>query len=277
MHVDYRSVGLGLATLGVAGIVVCLAGIATVWFAASRLQQVNLELFRQLHELIDQVDRRAEQARVAAGETRDLVNELKQTLRDSATDLVAERMASLPEIDNLERRLALALERAHGLVQLSTSTAELIEQLLVALGAFMTERNVDLKDATGLMASIQPTRESLAIASERLSDVQRLLSEIRQKRDAADKLPQIMKLSLGIVTKLEVVQDQIATFRGRLDETKFRLSQLQNRLKAWIFGSQCLILLLIAWAGAGQYCLLAHGWRLLRPPSVGPIAERSDE
>ncbi len=57
-------------------------------------------MFRQVDQLIAQVDRRAEQARDAVGDTRDLVDELKQTLRDSATDRVAERVASLPEIDN---------------------------------------------------------------------------------------------------------------------------------------------------------------------------------
>ena len=254
--------------LGVIGMVVCLAGIVCVWFAASHLQRVNSDVFGKLDQLVVQVDRRAEQARNAVGETRDLADELKQTLRDSATDLVAERVASLPEIDNLERRLASAMERADGLVQLSTSSMELIEELLVALGDFAFERNVNVRDSTELMASIQSTRESLANASERLSDIQGHLAQIRQKRAVAENLPQIMKLSLGIVAKLDVVQDQIAAFRGRLNKTKIRLRQLQNRLRTWIFGGQCLILLLIAWAGAGQYCLLAHGWRMLRPPSV---------
>ena len=144
MHVGNRLVGLGLTALGVTGIVVCLAGIVGVWFVASRLQRTNSKVFRQVDQLIAQVDRRAEQARDAVGDTRDLVDELKQTLRDSATDRVAERVASLPEMDNLEQRLASAMERADGLVQLSTSSAELIEQLLVALADLASERDVDL-------------------------------------------------------------------------------------------------------------------------------------
>ena len=79
-------------------------------------------------------------------------------------------------------------------------------------------------------------------------------------------LSQITKLSLGIVAKLEVVQEQIAAFRTRLDETKIRLGQLQDRIRAWFLAAQCLIVLLIAWGGAGQYCLLVQGWRILRGP-----------
>ena len=268
MHVGKRLVGLGLAALGVTGIVACLAGIVGVWLAASRLQRVNSEVFGKLDQLVAQVDRRTEQARDAVGDTRDLVDELKQTLRDSASDLVAERVASRPEIDNLEQRLASAMERADGLVELSTSTAELIEQLLVSLGDFASNRDLNLRDSTELTSSIQSARQSLANASEQLSDVQRRLAELRQKRDGEGNLSQIMKLSLGIVAKLDVVQDQLAAFRARLDERKDRLNQSQNRLRAWIFGGQCLFLLLIAWAAVGQYCLLVYGWQMLRPPSV---------
>ena len=245
--------------LGATGIVVCLAGIVGVWFVASRLQQFNSKLFGQVDQLVAQVERRADQARDAVGETRDLVDELKQTLRDSATDRVAERVASLPEIDNLEHRLVSAMERADGLVQLSTSAAELIEQLLVARADFASERDVDLRRSSEMMASIQAVRESLGNASESLSEVQGRLAEFRQKRDSQDNFPQIMKLSLGIVAKLDVVQNQIADFRGRLNEMTIRLVQLENSLKAWIFWSQFLFLLLIAWAGAGQYCLLVYG------------------
>jgi hypothetical protein len=268
IHAGKRLVGLGLALLGVTGIVVCLAGILVVWLVASRLQRVNSEVFGKLDQLITQVNHRADQARDAVADTRGLVDELKQTLRDSASDLVAERVASRPKIDNLEQRLASAMERADGLVELSTSTAELIEQLLVSLGDFASKRNLNLRDSTELMSSIQSARQSLANASDQLSDVQRRLAEIRQKRDVAGQLPEIMKLSLGIVAKLDAVQEQLVAFRGRLDERKIRLNQSEKRLKGWIFGGQFLLLFLVAWAGAGQYCLLLYGWRMSRPPSV---------
>jgi chromosome segregation ATPase len=255
--------------LGVTGIVVCLAGILGVWFVASRLQRFNSKLFGKVDQLVTQVERRADQARNAVGETRDLVDELKKTLRDSATDRVAERVASLPEIDNLERWLASAMERADGLVQRSTAAAELIEQSLVAFADFASERHIDLRRSTELMASIQSVRDSLGNASESLSEVQSRLAELRQNRQTQDNRPQIMKLSLGIVAKLDVVQSQMDAVVGRLNETKIRLGHLQNTIRSWIFWGQILFLLLVAWAGAGQYCLLVYGWRILRPSRVG--------
>ncbi len=269
MSLGKRLSGLFLVGLGAIGILVCLAGIAGVWIAASRLQQVNSRVFRQVDQLIVQVDKRAAQARDAVGGTRNLVDALKQTLQESATELLAERVASLPEIDNLERRLASAMERTNGLVEVSASTAELIEQLLATIGAIAPERSVDLKVSSELMATIRATRESLANAFERLADVQRRLAEVRQKRDVDVNLSEITKLSLGIVAKLDVVQEQIVTFRSRLDETKSRLAQFQDRMRNWILAGQSLILLLMAWGGAGQYCLLLQGWRLLRPPLSG--------
>jgi chromosome segregation ATPase len=191
---------------------------------------------------------------------------LKQTLQESATELLAEQVASLPEIDNLERRLAAAMERVDGLVEVSASTVELIEQLLATIGVIASERSVDLEGSSDLTATIRATRESLANASERLADVQRRLADIRQKRDVDVNLSEITKLSLGIVAKLDVVQEQISALRIRLDETQSRLAQFKDMIGNWIFRGQCLILLLIAWVGAGQYCLLLQGWRMLRPP-----------
>lgn len=266
MSLGTRLSGLIFLGLGAVGILVCLVGIVGTWIGAARLLQVNSRVFRQADQLIVQVDRRAEQAQDAVGGTRELVDALKQTLQASATELLAERVASLPEIENLERRLASALERADGLVEVSASTAELIEQLLATIGAIASARSVDLKGSSDLMATIRSTRESLANASEGLADVQRRLAEIRQKRDIDVNLSEITKLSLGIVAKLDVGQERIRTFRIRLEETQSRQAQFQDRMRNWIRGGECLVLLLIAWVGAGQYCLLLQGWRILRPP-----------
>ena len=132
----------------------CLSGIAGLWIAASRLQQVNSQLFLQVDQLIVQVDQRATQAGDAVGGTRDLVDALKPALKKSAAD-AGGRVASLPEIDNLERRLVSAMERTDELVEVSASTAELIEQLLATIGSIASERSVDRQGTADLMAAIR--------------------------------------------------------------------------------------------------------------------------
>ncbi len=271
MSLGKRLSGLILVGLGAIGMAVCLAGIAGLWIAASRLQQINSRLFRQVDQLIVQVDQRATQAQNAVGGPRDLVEALNRTLKESAGELLAGRIASLPEIDKIERRLASAMERTDDLLDASASTAELLEQLLATFGPIASERSVDSQGSSDLMATIRSTRQSLANASERLADVQRRLAEIRQKRSVDINLSEITKLSLRMVAKLDVVQTQITAFRERLNETKSRSAQLQDRIRRWILAGECLILLLIAWVSAGQFCLLLQGRRLLRPP-VAPAS-----
>ena len=263
-----RLTGFVLAALGMIGIIVCLVGAAGVWYAASRLHQVNSEVFRRADELVVQVDRRAVQARDAVEGTRNVADELKQTLQDSAVALVAERLASQPKIDDLERRLASAMERADGLLEASASTAELMEQVLASVGVVASERNIELKDRSKLTATIRSTRESLVNASERLADVQRSLAEIRQKRDFEVNWKLVKELSLAIIAKLDIVQDRLAEFRIRLEETQAQLAQFHGRMRTWILTVQCLMALLLVWIGAGQYCLLIHGWRILRPRPI---------
>ena len=271
MRFGKRLVGLGLAALGAVGIVVCLAGIAGVWIAGSRLQQVNSKVFSQADQLIVQVDRRAAQAREAVGGTRDLVDELKQTLRDSATELVAERVASLPEIDNLERRLASAMERADGLVQVSASTAELIEQLLATVGAVASERDVDLKASSELMATIRSTRESLANASRTPgggpAPSGRDSPETRGGRQSLADHEALTRHRRQAGCRARA--DRRIPEPSRRNEESTRVN-CRTGFRAWVFAGQCLIVLLIGWGGAGQYCLLLQGWRILRlpPPTV---------
>ena len=72
MHAGKRLLGLGLAALGILGVVVCLAGVGGVWIAGSRVQRVNSQVFHRADELVVQVDQRAAQARDAVGGTREL-------------------------------------------------------------------------------------------------------------------------------------------------------------------------------------------------------------
>jgi hypothetical protein len=158
MSFGKRLTGFLLIGLGAIGMAACLAGIAGLWIGASRLQQVNSRLFHQVDRLIVQVDQRATQAQNAVGGTRELVEALKRTLHESAAELLAGRVASLPEIENIERRLASAMERTDQVVEVSASTAELIEQLLADLDAVASERSVDPQGSSDLTATIGSTR-----------------------------------------------------------------------------------------------------------------------
>ena len=99
------------------GLAAGLAGIAGVWIGAARLQRINSRVFRQVDQLIVQVDQRAAQAGDAVGwNAREPVEALKRALKESTAELLAGRVASLPEIENIERRLVSAMERTDGLL-----------------------------------------------------------------------------------------------------------------------------------------------------------------
>lgn len=268
MRMVKRLAVIGLVVLGFVGVAFCLAGAAGVWMLGSRLQQVNSQVFGQVDRMVVQLDRRATQTRDVIVEARELVHQFQELWRDSGRDLIAERVMAMPEIENLELRLAGALERADGLIQVSAASAELIEQVIATVDASAAIKQVDPQVFSELLEAIRSTSESLAHASQRLADVHRRLEEIRRKRDVDVDFTQITKLLLGVISKLDVVQEQIAAFRIRLDETRQRLDRLQGKTRAWLFAGQCLILLLLAWGGAGQYCLLVHGWQILRRPKT---------
>ena len=100
------------------------------------------------------------------------------------------------------------------------------------------------------------------------------LAKLRHNRDAENNAEQIKQLSLAIVSRLDVVQQQLDAFRERLEEARSGLTRLRNKLEAWIFLGRLVLLFLLVWIGAGQYCLLVQGWRLRctgkEPPPSDP-------
>lgn len=266
MRVARSLTGLLLTALGLIGIVICLAGIGGVWIGASRLQQVNATVFDDVQRVVALVDQKAERAGEAAGSTRDLADELRETLRESVREAAETHMVSAPEVDDLRQRMAAAMKDAEGLLELSASAAEMFEQVAGSIDSLsMGQRNLSETSAQ-LLTTIRSTQDAMADASDRLANVGRRLDEIRQNRDAENNAEQIAQLSLAIVSRLDAVQQQLASFRERLDEVSNRLSRLRDRIETWIFLGQLVLLFLMFWIGAGQYCLLVKGWAILFRP-----------
>lgn len=259
-----RGIGLALVGLGILGIVLSVAGIAGAWYGGVRLRQINSQVFGHLEQALDQVDQRAARAGEAVGSARDLADELKQFLRDAAPALAAERFAASPEMNDLERRLAAAFERADGLIQGSAATAELLDQSLEAVASLASFASSSSRDSAERSSIVPVTSAAVDSARERLAEIQRRLADLRQTREAQVNAAEILKQCLGLVAQLEVVQERITAFRRHLGETRDRLNTFAASIRSGVLAGQCLMVLLCVWSGAGQYCLLVHGWRLWR-------------
>jgi archaellum component FlaC len=264
MLIPQRLMGLTAFLLGAIGLLVCLAGFAGVWIAGARLQQVNADVFRGADEMVTLADRRVEQAQGAVGGTRDIADKLKESWQASAKELLAERATSLPEIEDLERRLASSMERADTLLEASASITEMLEQVLNHVGVDANEGRVDPKSIAALNDTLQSTRKALAGANERFTEVQQRVAELREGGNGDVSRELVEELTLGIVARLDVVQNQLASFRHRLDGVKSRLAQARDTMRSWIVAGQCVMVFLLCWIGAGQYCLLCQGWRYVR-------------
>ncbi len=268
MRVGKSVAGLLLITLGVIGIIACLAGMGGVWIGASRLQQLNAKVFGDVERVVALVDQKAARAGKAAKSTRDLADELRETLRETAKKAAQERLASAPEVEDLQQRLASAMQNAEGLLELSASAAELFEQVAGSVDSLSTEEHAASEASSQLLSTIRSTQDALAHASDALADVGRRLDEMRQNQDAEGNAEQIKQLSLAIISRLDVVQQQLNAFRERLEEARSGLTRLRSRIETWIFLGRLVLLFLLVWIGAGQYCLLVQGWRVHRRPQL---------
>lgn len=263
-----RLAGFALTTLGATGLVACCAAVPAAWIVGADVRQVASAVFGRAIELVARVDLRAGQAYEAVFNTRSIAEELKKTLRDASKEAVVERARSFAETNDLEQRLASAVDQEDRLLEVSASSAELMAQVLTLVGADPSGRLIEPENLAQLYAEIQATRATLATATERLSEVRRTLAENRDPPEIDVNRERVAQLTLGIVAKLDVVQTQLQAFRGRLEELERRLAQLSSRLSRWIFAAQVLLIVLLLWIAAGQYCLMRQGWRRSRRPST---------
>ncbi len=247
-----RTLAAALGLAGAAGLVACALGVVGCWV-----------LYAELTARTDRVFGRAEGA---LGGLRGYLGQVRDRLRQTEQDLDAvrrreEELADRPPADRDKRR-ALSRTAAEGVaLHLGDTRRKLVtatEVALVADGFLDALAELPLGERVGVDAG------RLRGASDQLSDLIGQADKMAlllagsapgvTHDGAADQSARIAE-SLGRVV---AAVDEGAT---RADDARERVEAWHARVTRWLMGTAVAVTGVLAWAGAGQLCLLMHACR----------------
>jgi septation ring formation regulator EzrA len=200
-----RISGILILLLGIAGIVVCLAGIAVTWTVRNRLDDVLAKTLSRVDVGLTRLEDRVEGMNDRIQGVHDALHQLDDRVqqRVSARRNIPKEKAS---IDQIERQLYARFQLLKAWIEFSMSTVDLVEQLMeivTSTSAFLQDDSHTTRD---LLVSIQSGHEEIDEASRLLDDVQNAVIEIRAKRNIQENARQITMLSTRIDASLTKIK-----------------------------------------------------------------------
>ncbi len=258
-----RLAGVVGVVLGVVGLIACVAAIVGVWSVVAWLKQLNAEVHAEIDAVMIRVEERTEEARSTVREARGFAAVVDELVRDSAVAIIERDDAVTARLDQAERRIDEAIQQAESVIQVSADAVELLDRLQASLRQQGLIEAGSGEAPTALDDIVQAGRRTLAEASGAVDELKGRLDHLGRKPDDVD-LAAIARLALNIVAQLDVVDDSLRSFSRRLEKTRDGLQRLHDKLGRWIHLGAVILTLLLVWIGAGQCCLAAWGWRLVR-------------
>lgn len=260
-----RISGILLLVLGVAGIIVCLAGIAVTWKVRNRLDDTVATTFSRVDDALTRLEDRAQR-------TNERIEGVQESLHD-LNDRVQQRVAELrdvpkeeaADIDELERQLYARVQQVTAWIGFMQSTVDLVEQLLEMTESTSAFLQDDSRTTQDLISSLRAGRAEINQTSKLVDEVKAGLVEIRARRNVEENAKLITSISSRIDASLTKVQGYGRKFEAGVAKSRTSIKEVGDRIR-WrltVIATVCTLLLL--WMAGGQFCLATQGRRMLRP------------
>jgi len=250
-----RLAGAFLTLLGMLGLVACVAGIVGVWRVhqpvtqrADQLCDRSVQLLNVAVDTLQQVQAGLDKASSELGEFHARSREptdsdpLKQRVRQN----VMRRLAGdlLPQMASVQRNLVMVSESA---IVLDALLEQMDQMPLTSLG------RIDGAD-------VRETSQNLTALAAKAEKLGQVLGPVDGACNEADAIREATQIQAGLAQ----VSPHVQRYAEKVTKVRDRAAALQPRLAGWIMTAAIGMTVLLAWIGAGQLALAAHGWSWLR-------------
>jgi len=260
-----RVSGVLILLLGVAGIIVCPAGIAVTWKVRNRLDNSVATTFSRVDDALTRLKDRAQRTNERIDGVQESLHGLNDRVQRRVAELRDEPKKEAADIDELERQLYVRVQQVTAWIGFMQSTVDLVEQLLEmteSTSAFMQD---DSRTTQDLISSLRAGREEINQTSNLVEEVKARLIEIRARRNVEENAKQITSLSSRIDASLTKVQGYGQKFEAGVAESRTNVKEVGDRIRWRLTVIAIVCTLLLLWMAGGQFCLATRGRRILRP------------
>lgn len=276
-------VGIALVVAAISGLVFCGAGVYGLGPVHGRVEVA-------LMEQLDLIDRTLTATGEGLGIVEDSLDQAAGTLQavESAVRGLGTAMGgTAPTLDAvsglLTEQLPDTLAATQGTLSSLASTAQIVDDLMLAVTSIPILNIGRYNPETGLSAGIEKVATSLEEIPQSLSEAEGGLAVASDSLDGLQRdIGAIEDSMTQIATSLEDARAVVSDYQRIIVDMQGAVSSMRNNLPEWLRWARFALTLALIWLGIAQFGLLTQGWELIRrgtAPESGspPEAEAQDE
>ncbi len=257
-----------LATvLGLLGTVVCVAAIAVVWFAGSRLSETNEIAFDRIDNALAAVGVRVGDAQTRVEESKITTEDIRQSVRSWTGKEANERLASRLDVEEKAQRLVAGLQQADVWLEASGASMQRVQQALVMGSSLGAPVNAELVDP--LLEQLGEVRGRLQQTTETVDGIRERVTKTTEDNGLEGRVDELAQLAVRVVATLGEVDSRLGESAVKVADAQTNAQQLGSKTHTYIVAMGICAVLLIAWMMAGQVALCRYGWKGYRQWRTG--------
>lgn len=246
--------------LGVLGVVLCAAGLVSVWIYYPLAKQKTADIHAKLDEALVQVVDRIEVTRERVA----TVNAMTADFRTSLKEWLTEKR---PDREQVGRRAELISARLHQARDGLDFAASFLEKVRSAQRlAHPFKKATETQQLDGLL-------EEIAKLHIRVSEVVDSVDEIRQQAaESGDpaQFEQTIEQAIGktvqVIEIIDSADDRLEKLSSRVTEARATAEELEARIQRDLWWGRTGASLVLPWMALGQIALCVLAWRGARDP-----------
>jgi len=260
-----RTTGLGILSLSVVGLFLCIAGGIGVWAGKSRLEAVGAAVFGTADEGLDFVGKKLDRVQQALDKSQQRVSGLSriaERLKNAEADVSKECEPLLHTLDEVFAELRTAeswLDSSHAVA----SGVSRVSEAVVS-----SEYAASHQDSAGVAVAskVQEFSEDVADVLAKLQVIRQELVELRDKGKLARQVALRIIARVAVLDqKLAGLSTRIGTLNANVAMTRASCVDLGEKVRRWTTFVVVMFTLILLWFGISQIGMMKHGGRLDRP------------
>jgi hypothetical protein len=255
MKIIRRLAGLIATLISGVGIIICGAGIVGTWTCHHRVTEKVNAIWGKLDGGLERVSTASQNVRRASERARAELASVRTESAGLDGDREAKRRSALAVHALLQRKVGPNIDELGGRLGTLADTATAASSLLQTFQEVPLGRSsvIDPDELTRRAGEAQRLSAILQRLDDAVGDGDRLVGSIDVKSATSE-----------VDLVLQRCQRAVEEWQTSVDLTRQRLGDLKEKIVGWLTWAAIVVTVLVAWVGAGQISLFAHGVKWCR-------------
>jgi hypothetical protein len=255
MNVCKRFLAVIILLLGVAGLLLSLAGGVGVWFVKEPVKAKAIRIFERIEAALDIANQGLDHVKVSLARAAERLDSVREEQRRLAQEPRSNNALGSFLARTVQQTLAPEFSKAHETFHTVAEATLVANTVLENLGSFpfLSVAGLEIGDLTEINNRLTQVESSAWTLS-------RLLGQTGPAPDSDEASTQLSRVE----QTLKTMQGMLTEFESKLTLVRQRTEELKSKTLHWITPASVLIALVCFWIALSQVSLLAHAWSWLR-------------